>query len=602
MAEMQQMQASLQQLLTQMGDLNVRLQTTEQRATAAETRATLAEQTATAQARPVEASRPRSDPYTAWASKYQPEVFLGGEAEWSDWARIFRAWAGRFDDGQMGVFMTQAAASQVSCKVVARDGLADNSKNCAAELFHMLITFVRGKALTLVLKAGEQEGLEAWRLLVHRYEPSDNASSVGKLVALLSRDFEGDLIDELTKFESQVATWEREAGELISDKLKIGVVVKGLPKGSLKEHMLLAASKAKSYAEFVRELEAIELAKNSLKNTAQPMSIDNVDNSFKGKCSYCKREGHKEVDCRKKKADKAAGQVQAPKCSNCGKPGHQAKDCWSKPAGSQAPGGGPKGGKKGGGKGKKGGKKGGKGGFHECEEEEEAWGYEEEWPAEAAEAAAAGAGAGFEALGGLSLCALALEPLTAGVRDDPEGRTLTLGVDSAACRTVVSPKHPATRGYKTHVDAHTGTEYSTAGTATVEDKGRRVLCADNPEGPDPLVLDTRSAETRRPLASVKELTNKGGWVVFGPQQGFLYRPQTQQTHKFTNTPHGWNWVIKLDPPNKAGKRVAEAIEATQIEKNLPTSLGGADGLPPGVPEAVRRAISGQPFLGQTFRP
>ena len=595
------MNAQVAALAQQMQELTSRLQISESRASQAEAGAVEARATAEslrlqmAQASPVPKDAPQpGNPYTAWASKYQPDKFLGQESEWKDWSRIFKAWAGRFENGAMGQMMGQAAESQVSCKVAAREGLADNSKVVAAELYHMLIFFVRGKALQLVLKAGEDEGLEAWRLLIRRYEPRDNATCVGKLVEILSSSFEGELMDKITEFERKVSMWEAEAKEAFSDKLRIGVVVKGLPAGSLKEHMLLAASKAASWAEFCGELEAIELAKKSLSSTPQPMSMDALDGKFAGKCGYCSATGHKEADCRKKKADKAAGREEAPKCSNCGRAGHAAKDCWWPKKDAN---------KKGGPKGR--GKKGKKGkGLHECEEDDENW-PEDSQPQGGAASKDAAANStsepACEALGGLSICALGLEAVMSE-RDDASSRAITFGVDTAACRTVVTPNHPAVRGYKTHVDPITGTLYSTAGTAGVKDEGRRVLCAANPKGPDPLVLDTRSAKTRRPLMSVKEMTKKGGWAVFGPERGFLYRPQTQQIHEFTNTPYGWDWTLELEPPTIANQKVLAAIEQVKVEKSLPARAHGGGALPQDVPSAVREAICSSPFLGQAFRP
>ena len=47
-------------------------------------------------------------------------------------------------------------------------------------------------------------------------------------------------------------------------------------------------------------------------------------------------------------------------------------------------------------------------------------------------------------------------------RLDPSRRTITFGIDTAACKTVV-PYHPATRWYLVHKDSLLGCAYSTAG-------------------------------------------------------------------------------------------------------------------------------------------
>ena len=50
---------------------------------------------------------------------------------------------------------------------------------------------------------------------------------------------------------------------------------------------------------------------------------------------------------------------------------------------------------------------------------------------------------------------------TVGVSSDRRCRQITFGIDTAACRTVVLARHPATRGYRCHWDAEAGAQYST---------------------------------------------------------------------------------------------------------------------------------------------
>ena len=61
-------------------------------------------------------------------------------------------------------------------------------------------------------------------------------------------------------------------------------------------------------------------------------------------------------------------------------------------------------------------------------------------------------------------------------RLDPSQRTITFGIDTAACKTVVPANHPAARGYLIHKDSLLGCAYSTAGQDKVYDQGKRILC------------------------------------------------------------------------------------------------------------------------------
>ena len=80
---------------------------------------------------------------------------------------------------------------------------------------HVSIMLTRGRAQRLVLKAAEPEGLEAYRLLLRRYEPVSTVTTVPELVDLLATTFSGDLMDSWTYFQRRVTSWEHEAKETV---------------------------------------------------------------------------------------------------------------------------------------------------------------------------------------------------------------------------------------------------------------------------------------------------------------------------------------------------------------------------------------------------
>ena len=98
-------------------------------------------------------------------------------------------------------------------------------KSAAAEFYHALILFRKGKALKIALTNKEGEGFEAWRALVSKYEPTSKASVVGKLAEILRMPFDGDHLDARTTFERKIMIFEAQSRETISDSLKIGCVI-----------------------------------------------------------------------------------------------------------------------------------------------------------------------------------------------------------------------------------------------------------------------------------------------------------------------------------------------------------------------------------------
>jgi hypothetical protein len=206
-------------------------------------------------------------------------------------------------------------------------------------------------------------------------------------------------------------------------------------------------------------------------------------------------------------------------------------------------------------------------------------------------------------LGGLSLCEVgnvnddndegyALEAVgfeAIDTRSDQSRRTITFGVDTAACRTVVPKTHPATRGYNVHRDAESGVPYSTAGKSFVWDEGRRVLVAKQPSG-EILTIDSRQAQVRRPLMAVKPMTQQGQWVCFGPDRAFAYKIDTGRIIPFEPTPTGWNLTVELEAPNEANKKVNEVMEMRASEQRVDEQRSTL--APEELPSRIKQMIQG----------
>ena len=100
-----------------------------------------------------------------------------------------------------------------------------------------------------------------------------------------------------------------------------------------------------------------------------------------------------------------------------------------------------------------------------------------------------------------------------GRSDQTEGRRITFGIGTAACKTVVPARHPATRGNRCCWDAEAGVQCSTAGKSVVWDEGRRLLVSKDTEG-KLMTIGSRQAEIRRPLIAVKTMTQQGQRGLF----------------------------------------------------------------------------------------
>ena len=94
------------------------------------------------------------------------------------------------------------------------------------------------------------------------------------MIQLLSWDFKtGELLDTLESFDNAcqkyAETWKKE----IDDDIKIGVVIKGMETGPLREHMLLHSERCETYEEFRDEVDTIAKARSANLLTATPMDL-----------------------------------------------------------------------------------------------------------------------------------------------------------------------------------------------------------------------------------------------------------------------------------------------------------------------------------------
>ena len=105
--------------------------------------------------------------FGAFAVRYQPENFNGEDIGWRDWSRVFRTWAGRFQRGRVQEIIRsvevrpghEATVTELDLRL--EEWASAELKSVAADSYHALILFCKGKALKIVLTNKEGEGFEA---------------------------------------------------------------------------------------------------------------------------------------------------------------------------------------------------------------------------------------------------------------------------------------------------------------------------------------------------------------------------------------------------------------------------------------------------------
>ncbi len=105
------------------------------------------------------------------------------------------------------------ARAEISVEATLTVNMDADEAGMSSQLYYMLVMICKGSALTRVMNAGPEEGLEAWRSWVLYYEPSSQTRSAGLLLELLAYDFEGDVSGKLVAFERDIFCYEQSSKE-----------------------------------------------------------------------------------------------------------------------------------------------------------------------------------------------------------------------------------------------------------------------------------------------------------------------------------------------------------------------------------------------------
>ena len=195
----------------------------------------------------------------------RPSTFGGAEAEWPDWAFSMRAYGAAID---AAFPVAMEAASRAVAPVLV------------TQLFFMLAMMTKGPALAIVRQAeisgGGPNGLEAWRLLVRRYEPEAATKTLGLLQQILNPvpfpDNVTGFEEALSKWELTISRWESSAHDALNEGVKIALLPKMTPE-PLRQNLHLQGHTKYGVAR-AAVVNAL-LSQHSWQNAPEPMEVGN---------------------------------------------------------------------------------------------------------------------------------------------------------------------------------------------------------------------------------------------------------------------------------------------------------------------------------------
>eukprot|EP00971_Amphidinium_carterae_P194206 3853846-Amphidinium_carterae.1 len=487
----------------------------------------------------------------------KPDHFDGSSAAWKDWSTVVRAYTGAVN----GDLPRHTQRAETTEDPVDNLSLSVDASGASQTLYYILIMLCKGAALTRVVNSGASEGLTAWRALCRFHEPKTATRHASMLIEVLNFDFQGDPQERIAAFDRVVHRYEMAAGETVSSRVKVGLVLKQLPDGALKQHVVLNLEKWDTYEKLRMEIENISRAQLAAQHSSTPMDLAAI-NATKGGGSPMK--GGKGKD---KGKDKGGGKGNQDACRICGRTGHWAKDCWQRDKGKGKGKGKSKGKENAGGKGRVRCWKCGKNGHlaKDCHSGaahslEEAQGGSQ--PAQPASTP----------VSSLYLSALHQVQDIVPLHSVGESkRKISIGIDSGAAASVIMDQ--VASDHVINKDEMTGTFYESASGTKIKDRGQIVFgCNIEQDGAQDQerVIQARRATVSKNLLSVYDLVAAGHRVVFDrdPQgkdvSHMVHKVSGLQT-RFHHTKRVWEIHVEVASANKTRQMIEAASNLNVIE-------------------------------------
>ena len=312
----------------------------------------------------------RSQEQNQWARNVKgPEVFKADTREselkqWEDWKFTLENWVKAVDPE---MYLDMKRVAQNAEEAIDWNELSEARKVKSLRLFGVLASYLRGRALKLIKHTPEENGYEAWRLLLRDMQPSTRQRALALMTQLSRITFAPNksIMEQLPAYEALVREYERVSSQEYPEDLKVASILSACPVGVRTQLQMMVNEETtfESLKGRIEQYEAITTkwsAENVLGLPSQttmegptPMDVDYIGGYQKGKKGKGKegkgkygkgksKKGQSYSDFKGKgkskdekgrskakgKQDRGKGKAKE-QCWNCGKLGHRPRECWA---------------------------------------------------------------------------------------------------------------------------------------------------------------------------------------------------------------------------------------------------------------------------------
>ena len=232
--------------------------------------------------------------------------------EWNAFKFVFKSYTGVVAPQ----ILTALDRAETLAVPITVSGLSQEDAQLRRSLSFLLAQVFSRPLLQLMMNVGDQNGLEALRLLVRAEQPVFGANRIAAMQSILQYKFSPGshkLEEELRTFEGLVKTYHAVFGEAISDSITQAVIKSQMP-AEIRTHLELQT--------FAGTAELISLM-SSLSKMRTEVTRSSSAGYGKGKEKGKAKGKSKEKGKEKPKSEKFEGW-----CTNCEKWSQKAANCW----------------------------------------------------------------------------------------------------------------------------------------------------------------------------------------------------------------------------------------------------------------------------------
>ena len=97
--------------------------------------------------------------------------------------------------------------------------------------------------------------------------------NAGMLQELLNFSFEDEIAGRMVQFDRDIDRYEKTSGENFPNNIRIGVALRMLPHGPLKQHLVLNSARLTTWETLMAEIDNVRRAQAAASSTPQPMDL-----------------------------------------------------------------------------------------------------------------------------------------------------------------------------------------------------------------------------------------------------------------------------------------------------------------------------------------